>query len=113
MSRSFSRLDDLLNTIDEQIKDINAMSPDEIRFKSLVVGTEGFPISQNMAIRIVGGKKRLAQLIQDGAIRYLSEPQMTDTANKKHAINFADCIRNTKPRLLKIRKMNNAASTQA
>lgn len=66
------------------------MSPDEIRFRSLLLVMENKTISFRAAKIIVGGKIRLIRLMERGAIRY----------EKKHnyLINAADCYRNIRPR---------------
>lgn len=81
-------------------------SPEEVRYRSLLAVFEGVPTSLTTAIRIVGGRKRLERLMTIGAVRYVREPSPTDAPNKKARINIADCIRNTKPRLLKIHKFD-------
>lgn len=66
------------------------MSPDEIRFRSLLIAMENKTISFRAARIIVGGEARLTRLMESGKIRY----------EKKHnyIINAADCYRNIRPR---------------
>lgn len=66
------------------------MSPDEIRYKSLLIAMENKTVSFRTATIIVGGEVRLTRLMESGKIRY----------EKKHnyIINAADCYRNIRPR---------------
>lgn len=76
-------------------KDLKEMSPDEIRFRSLVRRMEKRTVSHNFAVLIVGGEKRLERLMSDGSIRCY-KPE--GSANRQWQINAADCFRFVKPK---------------
>lgn len=71
-----------------------ALRPDEIRFKSLLITMENYSISFRQAVKIVGGIVRLQTLMEDGKIRGVKP---SGSSNNKWRINAADCYRNVKP----------------
>ena len=73
-----------------------APSPDEIRYRSLLIAMEHKNISFAFATKIVGGKVRLMSLMESGAIR---NTKPDGASNRKWLINAADCYRNIRPRI--------------
>lgn len=83
------------------------LSPDEIRYNSLLIAMENQYISMRDAIKIVGGYKRLNLLIETNKIRGI-KPE--GARNRRWQINASDCYRNVRPRLkllLKKQKISN------
>lgn len=74
---------------------IPELSPDEVRFQSLLRRMENKTISRNQAIVIVGGEKRLDRLMQEGTIR---SNKPAGSSNRQWRINAADCYRCVKPK---------------
>lgn len=72
------------------------MSPDEVRFKSLLIRMQNESVSARTAIKIVGGKSRLERLMKEGTIRY-NKPE--GALNRQWEINMADCLRCVKPNI--------------
>lgn len=80
----------------------DALSPDEDKFKSLLVIMENETMSYRSASKIVGQVK-LDKLMEEGVIRsYKPDGE----SNRKWRINAADCYRHVRPRLKQV--LNNA-----
>lgn len=75
-------------------------SVDEIRYRSLLETFKDFAVSWKMAVKTVGGEKRLRDLMEKGLITYIEEPGLYDAPQRKHKINFAQCLLYTKPRIV-------------
>lgn len=86
-------------------KKMDDMTPEEIRFNSLLITFDKYPVSFAMAAKTVGGVAHLNRLLEIGLVNYIEEPKSSDAPNKKRKIDFSDCIRYSKTRLKNIRKM--------
>lgn len=79
------------------------LSPDEVRFKSLLLMMERKSLSYREAVKIVGGDVTLKRFIENGEIR-CDKPD--GSPNRKWRINAADCYRHIKPRLKELKMLN-------
>lgn len=75
------------------------LSPDEVRFQSLLLAMRNRTVSYRQAVIIVGGEVRLNRLMAEGTVR-CTKPK--GSVNKKWRINAADCYRNVRPRLKEV-----------
>lgn len=103
MSVSVSeRLSNALKVFD-QVKVVEdtrkPLSPDEVRFQSLLIAMRNKTVSYRQAVIIVGGDVRLKKLMESGVVR-CNKP--SGTSNKKWRINAADCYNNVRPRLKEV-----------
>lgn len=80
-------------------------SIDEIRYHSLLKTFKNYPIGWGMAVKTVGGEKRLRDLMEKGLVTYIEEPGINDAPQRKQKINFAQCMMYSKP--LNTEKLNN------
>lgn len=75
-----SKTVEVFKTTDEKVVlDRFGRSESEIRFKSLLVRLKGVEFSWNMAKRIVGGEKRLNNLLDKGKIHATKKPGAPNT----------------------------------
>lgn len=100
ISNSERRLASVLEGLEERLGGNNKaaelpLSPDEIRFRSLIVAFENKKVSFSTARIIVGGRKRLMQLISDGKVRSYKPDGPKNTSWK---LNAVDCFLNIRPR---------------
>lgn len=82
------------------VEDKRPLSPDEVRFQSLLIAMRKKTVSYRQAVVIVGGEVRLQRLMADGRVR-CSKP--SGSTNKKWRINAVDCYSNVRPRLKELR----------
>lgn len=66
------------------------------KFISLLERFEGRTFSYNMSMHLVGGKKRLEHLINEGKLRY---DKKGDSRNSPWEFNAIDILKNVKPNL--------------
>lgn len=103
-----SRLKNVVSAIDPTRGEKVSLSPDEVRFRSLLIMMEDETISYRNASKIVGGNKRLVNLMTNGVIRAFKPD---GGLNRTWRINAADCYRNVKPRLKDVLKNHNASAS--
>lgn len=99
---SRERLRAVLKTFESRGRDAvkePQLSPDEIRFRSLLIVMEKECLSFRQATKLVGGIRKLNKLLESGKIRGLKPD---GSRNKMWKINAADCYKNIKPRLSKV-----------
>lgn len=103
MEQSNSRFNSVYRTFDpRQVAEV-VLTPDEVRYKSLLLFYEDKFVSYRSAVKIVGGEIKLKRLMEDGSIR-CDKPD--GASNRKWRINAADCYRHIKPRLRELKKLN-------
>ena len=97
------RLKSVLNNLEPTQEKRQTLSPDEVRFRSLLIVMENQTMSYREAVKIVGGQVRLQRLMENDKIRYY-KPE--GSSNTKWRINAADCYRNVRPRLKRLNNLN-------
>jgi len=105
MSKSIltERLAYALNSLEPVKEEVpkNGLSPDEVRFKSLLIAMRNKTVSFRQAVVIVGGTVRLTRLIEEGRVRC---DKLAGSQNRKWRINAADCYNNVRPRIKDINR---------
>lgn len=99
-----SRLKNVVALIEPSRGEKIDLSPDEVRFRSLLILMRDKTVSYRDAMMIVGGKVRLEQLMIDGKIRGFKP---AGNSNRCWRINAADCYAHVKPRLKEVLKTYN------
>lgn len=99
-----SRLRNVVSAIEPTRGEKIELSPDEVRFQSLLLVMQNETVSYREAVKIVGGKIRLERLMTAGSIRAF-KPEGHYTRNWR--INAVDCYMNVKPRLKDVLKKRN------
>lgn len=72
------------------------MSPEEVKFKSLLIAFKNKTISYRTAVVIVGGNQRLKKLMESGKVR---GEKPDGSSNCTWLINAVDCFMNVRPRM--------------
>lgn len=70
------------------------------KYQSILIQVEGMTFSWNVAVKLVGGKKRLERLMAESRVRF---DKPFGAANTKWKFDAADIIRNIKPNLDKVK----------
>lgn len=101
---TISRLKNVVALIEPSRGEKIELSPDEVRFQSLLLLMRDRTVSFRDAVIIVGGKMRLEQLMIEGEIRGYKP---SGKSNRSWRINAADCYKHVKPRLKDVLKNHN------